>query len=85
MSLQCSPALTQALEFERTGEGRIHPQNVAYELVIGVVIGEVVEDDEGVEQRDAKHQREFRDTKRHRPAFCAGGDFEAADSAKVRK
>jgi hypothetical protein len=46
-------------------EDRIHQEDMADKLVIGVVIGEVVEDDEAVIESDAENEKGLRKTQDH--------------------
>ena len=47
------------------GEGRVHHQHVADELVIGVIIRNVIEDNEGIEEGHGEDQSDFSDAQYH--------------------
>jgi hypothetical protein len=46
-------------------KGGVHHQHVANALVVGVVICEIVEDDEGIEEGHGEDQRYFGDAQGH--------------------
>jgi hypothetical protein len=49
-----------------SGERRVHLQDVADELEVRVVVGEVVEDDERTEEGNAEDEDALRETDSHR-------------------
>jgi len=61
------------------GEGGVHHEDVADELVVGVVVGEVIEDDKGIEESDGGDEGELGDAQRH--GFSLAVESEKARAA----